>query len=269
VLFLVVVKVMTMAKKRVGLSKTVRFEVFKRDAFKCQYCGACAPEVVLEVDHIDPVSKGGDNDLMNLITACKPCNRGKRDRELSDDSSIQKQRVMLEELNERREQLEMLLAWREGMKDIVGHALQAAKAEWSSVVSGFYLNENGEQSLKKLLRTFPLSKLLDAMHIAANQYLVFDDKGKPIAESVNHAWSKVGGIARMSNMDETQRELYYIRGICRKRFPYCDEGHCLSLLRDAAELGIETQELSEMARWARSWNQWLFTMNATIKRVGG
>jgi 5-methylcytosine-specific restriction endonuclease McrA len=50
-----------MAKKtkRKGLSQTIRFEVFKRDAFKCQYCGKSAPEVTLEVDHIIPVSKGG------------------------------------------------------------------------------------------------------------------------------------------------------------------------------------------------------------------
>ena len=66
--------------KRKNLSKSVRFEVFKRDSFKCQYCGKSAPDVVLEVDHIIPVSKGGDNDISNLITACFDCNRGKRDK---------------------------------------------------------------------------------------------------------------------------------------------------------------------------------------------
>lgn len=49
-------------KKRVPISKALRFEVFKRDSFTCQYCGRSAPEVVLEVDHIVPVSKGGTND---------------------------------------------------------------------------------------------------------------------------------------------------------------------------------------------------------------
>jgi 5-methylcytosine-specific restriction endonuclease McrA len=29
-----------MAAKRAGLSKKTRFEVFKRDGFRCQYCGA-------------------------------------------------------------------------------------------------------------------------------------------------------------------------------------------------------------------------------------
>ena len=48
--------------KRVGISKKVRFEVFKRDGFRCVYCGEAAPKVVLHVDHINPVSKGGDSD---------------------------------------------------------------------------------------------------------------------------------------------------------------------------------------------------------------
>lgn len=73
------------APKRKSISKKLRFEVFKRDGFKCQYCGAAAPDVLLEVDHIQPISKEGDHDLLNLITACKPCNLGKSDRLLGDD----------------------------------------------------------------------------------------------------------------------------------------------------------------------------------------
>lgn len=64
---------------RVPLSKRTRFEVFKRDGFCCQYCGAHPPGVVLECDHIVPVAEGGQNDMDNLITACFDCNRGKSD----------------------------------------------------------------------------------------------------------------------------------------------------------------------------------------------
>ncbi|WP_446008353.1 HNH endonuclease [Candidatus Electrothrix sp.] len=59
---------------RKSLSKKLRFEVFKRDSFTCQYCGKVAPNVILEVDHIEPVSKGGSNELLNLITSCYDCN---------------------------------------------------------------------------------------------------------------------------------------------------------------------------------------------------
>jgi hypothetical protein len=65
------------ATKRKAMSKKTRFEVFKRDGFKCQYCGAHPPEAILEPDHIKPVADGGTNSMDNLVTACFSCNRGK------------------------------------------------------------------------------------------------------------------------------------------------------------------------------------------------
>lgn len=61
-----------------SIGNKLRFDVFKRDSFTCQYCGSFPPSVVLEVDHIQPKSKGGKDDLNNLITSCFECNRGKR-----------------------------------------------------------------------------------------------------------------------------------------------------------------------------------------------
>lgn len=66
-----------MATKRKAISKRVRFEVFKRDGFKCQYCGAVPSQHVLHVDHIVAVANGGDNGMDNLITSCEACNLGK------------------------------------------------------------------------------------------------------------------------------------------------------------------------------------------------
>lgn len=68
--------------RRTPISKRRRFDVFKRDGFACQYCGRKTPEVVLEVDHIIPVSEGGENDTDNLATACFECNRGKAAKSL-------------------------------------------------------------------------------------------------------------------------------------------------------------------------------------------
>lgn len=73
---------MTTAKRK-AISKKVRFEIFKRDGFKCQYCGAHPPGVLLHVDHIRPVADGGGNEDDNLVTSCEPCNLGKGARLLS------------------------------------------------------------------------------------------------------------------------------------------------------------------------------------------
>lgn len=60
-----------------AVSKSLRFEVFARDSFTCQYCGSRPPDVVLELDHIHPRAKGGTDETVNLITSCYDCNRGK------------------------------------------------------------------------------------------------------------------------------------------------------------------------------------------------
>lgn len=57
----------------------VRFEVLRRDGFRCRYCGTPAPETGagLTVDHVIPVALGGTNDPQNLVAACVKCNAGK------------------------------------------------------------------------------------------------------------------------------------------------------------------------------------------------
>lgn len=59
------------------LSKRLRFEVLRRDNHTCRYCGASAPNVQLEVDHVVPRSLGGSDRPWNLVTACHDCNGGK------------------------------------------------------------------------------------------------------------------------------------------------------------------------------------------------
>jgi hypothetical protein len=58
-----------------NISNRVRWEVIKRDGFKCSYCGASGVQLV--VDHARSVADGGGNRLVNLRAACLPCNIGK------------------------------------------------------------------------------------------------------------------------------------------------------------------------------------------------
>ncbi len=67
--------------ERAKLSDSLRYDVLKRDGFKCQICGSSASDgVKLHVDHIIPVSKGGKTELKNLRTLCDRCNMGKSDK---------------------------------------------------------------------------------------------------------------------------------------------------------------------------------------------
>lgn len=102
--------------KRVGISKKIRFEVFKRDLFKCGYCGCeVGPGVVLEVDHIIPVVEGGDNSMPNLTTACFDCNRGKSKHLLS--SKEQKSKDQIEKAKLIKEQRQQVLAFFDFQKE--------------------------------------------------------------------------------------------------------------------------------------------------------
>lgn len=66
-----------------SLSKRTRFKVFDRDDYKCRYCGKTPEDgVTLEADHIQPLSKGGSDDMENLVTSCMDCNRGKSNLEI-------------------------------------------------------------------------------------------------------------------------------------------------------------------------------------------
>lgn len=62
--------------------KQLRCDVIKRDSLVCQYCQSHLESCV--IDHVTPVSKGGDNRLENLCVSCRECNTSKKDRTLSE-----------------------------------------------------------------------------------------------------------------------------------------------------------------------------------------
>ena len=66
--------------KRKSIKPSLRFEILKRDNYRCQMCGVTAKDgAALEIDHITPVAKGGTNDADNLQVLCRECNAGKSD----------------------------------------------------------------------------------------------------------------------------------------------------------------------------------------------
>ena len=67
--------------QRNKINDSTRFEVFKRDGYRCKICGMSPetnPEVTLHLDHIIPVALGGTSVIENLQTLCSSCNMGKK-----------------------------------------------------------------------------------------------------------------------------------------------------------------------------------------------
>lgn len=54
-------------------------ELFHRDRHRCAYCGKEFANQRLTRDHVMPLSQGGIDIWMNVVTACRPCNQRKSD----------------------------------------------------------------------------------------------------------------------------------------------------------------------------------------------
>lgn len=174
-----------MAAKRKSLSKKFRFEVFKRDGFRCSYCGRTPPEAILHVDHVIPVSEGGSDKLDNLVTACDACNLGKSNISLA---AVPRALVVsAKELREREEQLREYQALLLAKRDRLEEEMWKIAAELEEGGGETY-RRDWLQSIKQFLERLGFYSVLDAAEKA-------------------RAWHPYGG----------RRTFLYFCGICWKR----------------------------------------------------
>jgi 5-methylcytosine-specific restriction endonuclease McrA len=62
-----------------GCDRVISEEIFNRDQWRCRMCGCRVEKVAAAkheatVDHIVPLSKGGEHSPSNCQTACRDCN---------------------------------------------------------------------------------------------------------------------------------------------------------------------------------------------------
>ena len=178
---------------RKTIPKKIRFEVFKRDGFTCQYCGRMAPDVILEVDHIQPVAEGGDNDMINLVTSCMECNRGKGKTLLSDDEELKRQQRQLRELHEKTQQAEMMVEWKKELMKVREREVELID-ELIVSLTEYHLSENGKADVRKYIKRFSFSEVYEACEIAFEKY--YDSTGAEYRQrkTFDYALNKVGGI---------------------------------------------------------------------------
>jgi hypothetical protein len=150
---------------RKSMSKSLRFEVFKRDGFICQYCGAHPPQVVFEVDHIVPVADDGDNDMDNLVTACFDCNRGKAARSLNQVPQSLAEKA--EEVAEREAQLLGYNAILQARRDRVEDDVWRVFEEWTGETA---TTRDKYSSVKMFVERLGLHEVLEAVDIARGGY---------------------------------------------------------------------------------------------------
>ena len=59
------------------IRRTKRLAIYRRDDYRCAYCGKDLATEVATLDHVRPVELGGSNHESNLVTCCLSCNSSK------------------------------------------------------------------------------------------------------------------------------------------------------------------------------------------------
>lgn len=162
-----------------SIKKNIRFEIFKRDDFRCQYCGRQVPNTVLEIDHIIPASEGGGDSPGNLITSCFDCNRGKSGTPLNNKklTSFTDQKELLENEMIQRKAYEELLKekqWEiendyQNAESYIGNELlNWDEFEDEEINSDLYIfTAKVEKTIKQFLKRLMLLEIVDAIDIAS------------------------------------------------------------------------------------------------------
>ena len=234
--------------QRKAISKKMRFEVLKRDKFTCQYCGKQSPSVILHLDHIKPVSKGGKNSLLNLVTSCVDCNLGKGARELSDESELEKQKVHLSALSEKQDQVKMMIDWRESMIDSdelmvtsVVNVINKHLVNWN--MSPFSIGD-----VRSLVCKGSYDQLMESIKSAKVKYGHIKDK-----DMANEFITKSLKLFNQ-NQDPVKQKVNYAKGIARNRFNYFDE-RSFYIKTNFIESVDQAETLIDIVKSSKHWSE--------------
>lgn len=146
-----------------SVSPRQRFEILKRDGFKCRYCGATAAQSMLHVDHVVARAEGGTDDPANLVASCSDCNLGKSNKPLGAlDPKLAGAGSAPEAMLEHAEQVR---AYLDAVHEVEVAREQTVKwlaAEWSRRI-GYEPPRNVGQMLRAALLAHPIERILRAL----------------------------------------------------------------------------------------------------------
>jgi hypothetical protein len=216
-----------------------------------------APDVVLEVDHINPVKNGGKNEIINLLTSCYDCNRGKGAKLLSDNQVIKQQQEQLKEINERREQLKLMLSWKKELSKFEDEQVEIINSMISDC-STQCLNDYGKAEIKKHIKKYGISEVIESTRLSIEQYHKGDDEN--ISKVINY-------IPRICLNRITQknnpyfRKTNYIKGIIKNRFGCFSESRVATCLKSLVISEEDYETICDFAKTARNWTEFWKSIN--------
>lgn len=198
-----------------AVSTRTRFEILKRDSFRCRYCGADPTKGVLHVDHVIAIANEGTDDPANLVTACRDCNLGKAAVPLEARKFAPPQSP--DELLEQAEQIRGYLAAQKSLNSAQQETTESLLAQWDDEVSSRWPT-GLRGKITNALRLLTIAEVSRAISITA--------------ERMGHAWTAAQGR--------------YFSAVLRNSIleKHCSPG-CISALARAREAGFNSIKISK------------------------
>ena len=190
---------MSETTKRKATSKRLRFEVFKRDAFTCQYCGAQPPEIVLVCDHIDPVKLGGLTTIDNLVTSCEACNQGKAANPLGAIAKRPDADLLFLEMQQEIVELKRFQKAESERNDLLRQVADSLQDAWMDVTGDEYPPD--QSMFIQLLHKYSPDIVRQAILVAAKREA--DGLFRRVQDAIPYTW---GVAKRISERMEDQAD---------------------------------------------------------------
>lgn len=148
----------------------------------------------------------------------------------------------------------MMFEWQKELNNIDSEKIDGICEFWLSLVPEHGVSDHGKKSLIRLCRKYDLQTILNAISISVRQYARYDGN-KPIIESLQLAFDKIGGICHYSKNPQESKKFYAI-GIMKNRFHYHDSRQAIIIINDLLKHGYSNEQIQKDVIECRNWSNW-------------
>ncbi|MEJ2545405.1 MAG: hypothetical protein P8Y99_15155 [Calditrichaceae bacterium] len=247
--------------------KRIKFEIFEKDSFRCQFCGAGAPIAALRLRRIQEAEK--QDEWLNtafLSTSCTTCEKkraGVNAKDLADGF------ISIDELEERLQQLKMLINWRKGMLRIRKQQLENLVTYWEKKVPGFQISNEQKKHLLSYMTKYAGEEIRDAMNMAADKFINYNADGSFDTDSINQAFSKIQEICLQKTKIAANNEtdgLHNIHQQLKNNINgFFDPHRAAQWLTYARSWEVKIEELAEMAQKVNNWTEFAVNIDKMVE----
>lgn len=248
--------------------KRIKFEVFEKDSFKCQSCGRGAPIVTLQLTRIQE-TQHNDNwlDTAFLSTSCKDCEKKRSD---STDKSTRNGFISIDELEERLQQLKMLINWRKGMLNIRKQQLAHLVNYWEHKIPSFVISNDQKKYILTYITKYSCEEIRSAMDMAADKFFVQSTDGTISNSSILNAFGKVPEIclkkSEIADIHESDGLQNVHERIKNNISGFFDSRRAMQWLNYARSWEVPIEELFQMASSIGSWTEFSLNIDKMVEK---